>query len=301
MPFSIVELQVLAGLSDGRTLSEIAQQLHFSQPAMSKVLRAAEGHSSMALVEHRGRRVQLTSAGMEIGRTARVVLAQLRGLDQLVEDLQQGKKGTLRIAATMTPANYVLPAAIAEFKGLYLNVDVSLQVVAVGDWRVLLNEGVDLGIGTQGTAPVGWVAQRLYEDPVTFFVPPTSPLAGRDSLIPEELAAEQLIAPWSRGFWTRILGELAARGIDLGRRMDVWPMPAVKHLVEAGYGVGVLLDSAVWLDAQRQRFVRLNVPGADLVEPFYLIRPAVQHPPAVVEAFYRCLRRQVSAMFQTDL
>src|SRR5207244_979896 len=47
--FSLLELQVLAGLADGYTLSEIAQRLHFSQPAISKVLRSAEGHAALPL------------------------------------------------------------------------------------------------------------------------------------------------------------------------------------------------------------------------------------------------------------
>jgi DNA-binding transcriptional LysR family regulator len=258
------------------------------------MLRSAEQHSAIALVEHRGRRVQLTSAGAEVGRGARLVLAQLRGLDRLVEQLQAGKRGTLRLAATLTPSTYVLPPVIAEFKTLYPNVEVSLQVVAFGDWRMVLNEGPDLLVGTQSTPPVGWVAEALYRDPVTFFVVPDSPLARRASLGPGDLAAETVIAPWGRVFWTRVLAELRTSGIELERRMDVWPMPGVKHLVACGYGVGALLASAVREDLLAKRFVGLRIPGVDVAEPFYLIRPDVLYPPAHVDVFLRCLRKYVA-------
>jgi DNA-binding transcriptional LysR family regulator len=183
---------------------------------------------------------------------------------------------------------------MAEFKMLYPNVEVSLEVVGFGDWRVVLNEGPDLLVGTQSSPPVGWVAEALYADRVTFFVPSTSPLAGRASLCPQDLAGETVIAPWGRAFWTRVLAELKGRGIELERRMDVWPMPGVKHLVARGYGVGALLASAVRQDLLDHRFVALRIPGVDLAEPFYLIRPDVLHRPAHVDAFLRCLRESVA-------
>jgi DNA-binding transcriptional LysR family regulator len=292
VPFSLVELQLLTGLSEGKTLSEIGRELHFSQPALSKALRSAEARLDLPLVEHRGRRLQLTAAGAELGRMARVALAQLRGLDGLVRELQSGQKGALRIAATMTPADYVLPAALVEFRDLYPNVDLSVRTVAAGDWRVLVNEGLDLGIGTRPTAPPGWQAEPLYNDRVAFFAPAGS------RLLSARLRDVTVVAPWSRPYWVRILGELSARGIDLPRRMDVQPMSAVKHLVRAGHCVGALLESAVSAELREGQFVRLPVLPEPLEEPFYVIRPDVRQPLEIVDVFCHCLRRHTSAMFE---
>jgi DNA-binding transcriptional LysR family regulator len=289
LSFSLLELKVLAGLSQGLTLSQIGEQLHFSQSTVSKVLRTAERTSAMPLVEHRGRRVQLTGAGAEIAQSARLVLAQMHGLERLVEDLQSGKTGRLRIAATMTPAGFVVPSALADFRQSYPEVEVSLQVVGGATWRVLLNEGLDLGVGTHPTAPVGWKAEELYRDPVTFFVPRGSAF--------DSLDRAPVIAPWSRPFWSRILSKLTEQGVEVPQRMDLHPMDGVKDLVEAGCGVGALLQSAVWRDLRDGRFVELSVPDVNIAPPFYLITPDVRHPLDVVEAFSASLRRRVDQMF----
>jgi DNA-binding transcriptional LysR family regulator len=296
MSFSLIELQLLAGLSEGRTLSDIADQLHFTQSAMSKVLHAAESHSDMALVEHRGRRLQLTAAGAEIGRNAHLVLAQLHGLDQLVEDLRLGKKGTLRIAATMTPSDYVLPAALGRFRELHAGVDLTLRTVSGADWRILVNEGLDLGIGTRPTAPPGWTAELLYMDRVTLFAAGDSRWAEQGEVEPAELRDQLVIAPWGRPYWQRVLEQLAERGIDIPLRLDIQPMSGVKRLVEARHGLGALLESAVRDELRSGSLARLCVAGAALDEPFYLIRPDVRRPLEIVEAFCRCLRAEVAAM-----
>ncbi len=276
---------MLAGLLEGFTLSQIGEQLHFNQSTISKVLRTAEHNAAMPLVEHRGRRVQLTGAGVDVAESARLILAQMQGLDQLVQDLQSGQTGRLRIAATMTPAGYVVPGAVAAFRERYPQVEVSLQVVSGSSWKVLLNEGLDLGIGTRGTAPDGWKATLLYRDPVTFFGPPGSSRLGT------------VIAPWSRPFWRRIDAELLEQGVELGSRMDVQSVSGVKELVEAGCGNGALLRSAVWRELREGRFAEVAVASACVAPPFYLITPDVPHPLDAVEAFGACLRERVEEMF----
>jgi DNA-binding transcriptional LysR family regulator len=291
VPFTLVELQLLTGLSEGKTLSEIARELHFSQPALSKALRAAEARLDLPLAEHRGRRLQLTAAGVELGRMARVALAQLRGLDGLVAELQSGKKGTLRIAATMTPADYVVPAALSVFRAQFPNVELSVRTVAAGDWRVLVNEGLDLGIGTRPTAPPGWQSELLYNDHVVFFVPAGS------SLGPSSLAQTVAIAPWNRAFWARILTELSVRGIEVPRRLDIQPMNAVKAMVRAGQGVGALLESAIADELRAGEFVPLQLADDPLEEPFYLIRPDIRERLEIVDVFCDCLRQTAEGIF----
>jgi DNA-binding transcriptional LysR family regulator len=299
MTFSLLELQVLAGLAEGHTLSEIAERLHFSQPAISKVLRAAEQHAALPLVEHRGRRVQLTAAGADLGRTARLIAAQVDGIDGLVKDLQLGKKGSLRLVVSATPANYVLPAVVTEFVGMYPDVHVVMALQLQRDWDVVLHQGLDLGIGMYGapTPPVGWVVEPLYEEEIVFFVPSDSPLARDPYVTPGALQGERLVGSIMSPYWGRIMERFRAQGLVVGRFTEVQAAESMKQLVAAGHGVGVNFGAVVWREIAEGRFTRLHVEGLSHREVFHLIRPETKHPLRMVRAFLDCLRRRVSCMF----
>ncbi len=299
MTFSLLELHVLAGLADGHTLSEIAQRLHFSQPAISKVLRSAERHAALPLVEHRGRRVQLTAAGADLGRTARLIAAQLDGIDGQVKDLQLGKKGSLRLVVSATPANYVLPAVVTEFVGMYPDAHVVMAMLLGRDWDIVLHQGLDLGIGiySSSTPPVGWVVEPLYEEEVIFFVSSDSPLARDPYITPWALARERLVASIMSPFWRPIMERFSAQGLVVGRFTEVQAAESMKQLVAAGHGVGVNFGAVVWREIAEGRFTRLHVDGLSHREVFHLLHPETKHPLRMVRAFLDCLRRQVNCMF----
>ena len=55
------------------TLSAAAEELHFTQPGVSKQLQALEDYYSLCLLERRGREVRLTAAGEICYRHARKI------------------------------------------------------------------------------------------------------------------------------------------------------------------------------------------------------------------------------------
>src|SRR5690348_14187462 len=115
MALSSLELNLLTGLAEGRTLAQIGAAQYVSQPTLSKLLRGLQGRSGVELVERRARRLVLTRAGEELARAAAVAVEHARDVDSLLERLHSGQSGEVRITATSTPANYVLPPILAEF------------------------------------------------------------------------------------------------------------------------------------------------------------------------------------------
>jgi DNA-binding transcriptional LysR family regulator len=300
--FSVVELQVLAGLAEGKTLSDIAERANFSQPAISKVLRAAERQAGLPLVERRGRRLELTLAGHEICEAARAIVAQMDGLETLAGDLRGGARGTLRMVASLTPANYVLPGALSLFLARAPGVDLIVEMPFERDWRTFLRPGLDLAVtlsldfGSLDEIRSGWIAERLYEEEVVFTVAPSSHLAGR-TLHPAELRDELFIGSFSTMFWMRILRPLFDQGLEVNRRIDVDGAEIVKQLAAAGHGIGIHFGSSVWEFVRDKRLVPLSINGLSQREPCYLIRPKAEHPLKLADEFVRCLHEQIELMF----
>src|SRR5437870_5464679 len=115
MALSSLELNILIGLAEGRTLAQIGASQYVSQPTLSKLLRGLQSRSGVELVERRARRLVLTHTGEELARAAAIAVEHARDVDYLLERMGSGETGQVTIAATSTPANYALPRIVAEF------------------------------------------------------------------------------------------------------------------------------------------------------------------------------------------
>lgn len=271
--FSLAELRVLAGLAQGMTLAAIGEKLYLSQSSVSKILRNAERRAGLKLVERRGRRIHLAAAGADVARAVQPIAVQLDELDVLLDNLHHGKGGPLRLIASPTAANYCLPHLIGEFLKDFPDVQLALSIVRPEDMLdVFVNEHYHLGVSPTTTYPAGLILERLYEDPVVFFVGPDSPLASRSDVTWAEVRQEPLMVPLSEAHWAQVFQELARRGMPLGRYIDLRAYEGTMRLVGSGYGIGVNVASALHREFQDGRIRPLTIAGVSLTMPFYLIQ-----------------------------
>ncbi|HZU05675.1 MAG TPA: LysR family transcriptional regulator [Chloroflexota bacterium] len=295
MSFTFVELQILIGLSQGKTLAEIGAELYLGQPAISKILHALELKAGLPLLERHGRKLGLTPAGAEVARAAQAAVAQLQGLERLVETMRAGQSGPLRLAATNTPGNYVLPPIIGEFLQQFPGTQLVLRVVSVEHlWNFLLNEWYDFAIGPLAAHPEGLQLQPLYEDTIVFFVAPRSRLARQPSVSWEAIQQETLIGPFSLPYWAQLFEQLGRRGITLSRCIDLRALEGVKRLVEAGAGIGVLFGAALRREFEEGRLRPLALADPALTQTFCLIQRQDAQLAPIARRFRDFLLRRLS-------
>lgn len=286
MTFSLLELQVLIGLAMGKTLAQVGEEVHLGQPAISKVVRAAERKANLPLVEHRGRRLVLTTAGNEVAREAQLVLSQLHRLDSVVEYLRGGAGGPLRLLATNTPANYMLPAVVGAFQRQFPQAQVALAVGSDREIVQLFLQGdFDLAIAPQRDYPDSLLVEALYDEPITFFVGPSSALAKQSHVTWADVSRETIVGPFSEPYWADFFHNLARRGFRTDQRLELRAVEGVKRLVESGIGVGVLFRSAVSREFADGRLHPLSIENLHHAQPFCLVRRRHARPLAIAEEF----------------
>lgn len=288
--FSFTELRVLSALADGLTVVEIGEQLGVSHSSVSKALHAAERRTGLQLVEPRGRRIGLTAAGLVLAQAAQAAVREVRSVERSVEQLRAGTRGLLRIVASSTPADHVLPAILGEFLRRRPEVRVSLRVASMPDMRQVLQRGEgDIGVGPPATAPRGWRADPLYIDEMTFFVAAQSDLAGRESVPWEEVRTRTLVGQFMEPAWSQLWAHLARRPFDPEYPVELRTSEAIKRLVEASAGVGVLVRTALAKEIADGRLVPIRVDGFRRTVPYALIYRPLAHPIPVVEEFRQLL------------
>lgn len=109
------ELRAFCAAVDLGSIGQAARLLRISQPALSKRLRGLEAIAGTELLQRSSKGVEPTAAGRELYDAARKALAQI----EIVEDTMAGigrANLPIRIAASHTVAEYVLPSRLASFE-----------------------------------------------------------------------------------------------------------------------------------------------------------------------------------------
>jgi DNA-binding transcriptional LysR family regulator len=159
---SLVDLQIFVGLAAGKTQAQIGEELNLEQPAISKLLKAAEGRTGLQLVEQQGRRLGLSAAGSELATAAVHTLAAFEDVHQLSIDLRSGEAGPVRVMTSTTPGNYVLPALVSSFLRECPRAEVQLHISPNSTlWDAFEEERCDFAILPHlARAPVGTALRR---------------------------------------------------------------------------------------------------------------------------------------------
>ena len=231
-----------------RSITQAAERLGLSQPAVSLHVRELEHELEAVLFDRGGPRISLTAAGETLSR---LVSPLVEGVDDLLlnfaEQLQDTASGDIYIGASHGGTAYVLPPLLKRFRDVYPGIRMHVKRCYVREgFRLLLADEIDFLIGPQeslqGKTLVEKIAQRsLFAYDLVLVTPLDHPLAGRESISREEVTAWPTIAATPGTFSTQS-GKSIVQAFDLESNVVIraggWS--AVKHYVEAGLGIAVI-------------------------------------------------------------
>jgi DNA-binding transcriptional LysR family regulator len=294
--FSLTELRVLAGLAQGLTITEIGERLAMGHSSVSKALHLAETRAGFPLVEQRGRRIYLTSSGVVLAGRAQRIVQDVDDVNQLADGMRAGIQGLIRIVASATPADYLLPPIIGEFIRKYPDVRVVLRVSPLTELHRDLADGeFDIGVGPPSPVPGGWESEALYEDAMTFVVSPASPLASAGEMSWSELRKYLLIGQFREPYWSQVWGALTRMSFDAEHTVELRTAEAIKRLVEESDGVGLLARSAVEQDLRTGRLVELHLTDRMLPMPYVMFSRPGQHAASIERQFRTLVRERLGS------
>ncbi|MDF7813196.1 LysR substrate-binding domain-containing protein [Hymenobacter sp. YC55] len=119
-------LRVFQSVARHLSFTRAAQELYISQPAITKHIRELERSYGQRLFERRGNRVSLTEAGNLLLTHANEVEGLHQQLTEQLHNLHGEAAGRLRLGASTTLAQYVLPAILPGFQRRYPQVELTL-------------------------------------------------------------------------------------------------------------------------------------------------------------------------------
>lgn len=217
----------------------------------------------------------------------RVPLALLEQTTE-IEQLFREDNGAIRVYASSTIGNYILPEVIARYRRdfptlpLEMSVGNSQDVInAVIDFRV------DIGLIEGPCHNVDIIAEPWLEDELVVFASPAS------SLLQGEVTLERLAqAQWilrEQGSGTREIVDylLLSHLPQFQLGMELGNSEAIKHAVRHGTGISCLSRRVIAEQLETGSLVEIPVPLPKLVRTLWCIHHRQKHLSSSLQRFLR--------------
>ena len=217
----IAELRAFCAAVELGSLGRAARLLRVSQPALSKRLRTLEALAGAQLVDRSPRGVTTTPAGARLYAEARKLLGQAEAVEDLLGGLSDDE-APVRLAASHTMAEYVLPGPLVEFE---TRRDRHLSVELLIGNSPMVRDLVRDGRAEFGVAAVHaeddydrLTVLPFIEDEVVVGVPSEHEWAGREEIEPAEFVVTPMVVRDPGADTRRCVEEVIAReGLELAR------------------------------------------------------------------------------------
>jgi DNA-binding transcriptional LysR family regulator len=142
----LIGFDLLLSVARLGSLGRAAAEHGISQPAASARIRHLEGQLGLALIDRSPRGSTLTPAGALVADWAQAVADAAAALDAGVTALRRERESRLRVAASMTVAEYLLPAWLTALRAAGSGAAVALSAVNSAEVaEAVLTDAADIG------------------------------------------------------------------------------------------------------------------------------------------------------------
>jgi DNA-binding transcriptional LysR family regulator len=291
-------LKVFRTVAEVMSFRKAAEVLHLSQPAVSQQIRALEEEARVRLFDRaggdgHGSQIALTEAGRVLLVYANRAAATMAEAERALAALNHEVTGELRLGASTTVAQYLLPRILGAFLKQYPHVRMS--VVSGNTEEIaeaVAEERVALGI-IEGPAMRRDVkTEPMAPDELVLIVNPGHAWAQRKGGIPvAELGAVPLLMR-ERGSGSRRVVERALKEAGLPLKslkvaMELDSTEAIISGVEAELGVGFVSRWAVGKALRLGSVKVVKVAGLRMVREFSFVHVAGAEASGAAAAFQR--------------
>ena len=245
-PLDSRQLRAFRVLARTASFTHTARELHLTQSAISHAIKALESDAGCSLLDRVGKKVALTQAGEQLLHHAEKILAEMDSARASLAKLGKWGAGRLRLGASTTACQYLIPPVLREFKEKFPDHAISLEPADTQDMvAALLERRVDLALALEPKHEPRLEFQPLFTDELYFLVGAQHPWAQAGRVERDAIPRQNYILYNKSSVTFRLVEEYFRRErMVLNAVLEVGSMEATKELVKLGLGFSVL---APWI------------------------------------------------------
>ncbi len=279
-------LKVFDTVAKRLNFTKAANELNITQPAVSKHISALEQQLNSKLFDRNGTKIKLTIAGTTLLKYTQKIFSVYRELEFELNQLNRKHEGVLRIGASTTIAQYVLPALLAAFHQQFKDIKVKLSIHNTETIEQLLfEEKIDLGMIEGLSKNKSFHYAPFVKDEIILVARATHPLAHKKFLSLAALSNTPLLLrePGS-GTLETIVFQLKQKHLklsDLNVEMQLANTESMKGYLLHSDCMAFVSIHSVLQEIKNNTLIVIDVENLNIDRDFYLIQSHGEQAPIV--------------------
>ena len=196
--FELYQLEQLLAVAEQGTLSNAAEQLHISQPALSRSMQRLEAELQVTLFNRQKNKIELNENGRMAVDYARKIMEQSQDMISRVQACDRSRR-TILIGSCAPMPLWEIPPLLSD---LYPDMTISSEIRENEVLLQGLRDGLyQLVILPHPVDEPGITCVKYGEEHLYFSLPPAHPLSGSKGLYMRDLNGETMLLRNRLGFW----------------------------------------------------------------------------------------------------
>lgn len=301
MNFTLHQLKVFMVVVENASVTQAAEQLHMTQPAVSIQLKNLQSQFDIPLAEIIGRKLYVTDFGRELYGIAQRILGEVSAISYQSDSFRGMLTGRLKLSVAST-GKYVMPFYLKEFlqnnPGIDLFMDVTNKTRVV---KSLENNEVDFALVSVLPESVNIEQEVLLPNRLYLTGPADSKLKTSGSLNKSVFDELPLIYR-EAGSGTRVTMQRYFQKANIVPkiRMELTSNEAVKQAVMAGLGYSIQSLLSIKNELKQKEIKIFSVKGLPLTEHWRLVWLKRKNMSEVARAFLSYIREHKQQIYQKN-
>jgi DNA-binding transcriptional LysR family regulator len=259
------------------SFTKAAEELHISQPAVTKHIKETENQLNTKLFDRKGTSIQLTQSGKTLYGYAEKIRNLYRDMEFEIGQINQQHKGKLIIGASTTVAQYLLPEILAKFNTYYKDIKIELLTHNTEDISELLKQGkIDLGI-IEGESQSSYFDYKIFKpDEIVLVAKADHPLAHKNLVLKDLYTLNLIFREQGSGTLEFIQNRLKEKGIhidELNTVMHLGSSESIKNYLLHSDCMAFLSISTVLNELKYNYLTIIDIKNFSIERNFHFILP----------------------------
>lgn len=273
---NIESLKLFCLVVDEGSISQAARLCYLSQPAVTRQIHQLENFYGTLLFDRSEGKLRVTETGKMLYPFAKAIVNDFDRSKEFIQQATGAYNESLRVGASPTIGEYLLPNLLGSFKKQKPEVKVSLTIRNTPSiLDDLSNDVIDLALVEGIIENTSFIVEKFADDELILVCPSQHPWCERTEIHVEELANEQMI--WRESIsGTRMIVENKLReyGVldKIESYMEIGSTQAIKCAVEAGLGISILPRLTVARELEQGFLYEVKMKGVEINRNLWIVR-----------------------------
>lgn len=274
-------LQVFHAVATHLNFTKAAKELHITQPAVTNNIKELENSLGIGLFDREQNGISLTEAGRILLDYATRAMIDFQKLEYDLGIYKNSLSGRLKIGASTTIEQYVMPTFIAQFMEKHPDIKISMSNNNTKNVEAdVISHNIDLGIieGNIGQKEFKYIP--FMKDEIVAIAHSSQEISKKQEITLDELVNTPLVLrEVGSGTLDIILSELQKHKIkekDLNVKMYLGSSESIKSFLANTNCLSFVSIHAISKEIVRQEFQIIDIEGFEIKRSFNFIYPQGQ-------------------------